>query len=359
MCKSFVIIDCSYPINNRNEKIKDSIKKEFPESPVYVITWDRENQHDKFPDDYFVYKRPAKLGSAVEKLKGMRGYKQFIHDSLNKLNPSVIIASHWSDLILTAEFKRPGQILIYENLDIPTGSWPIRKVSAYLEGRALKKTDMIIHASRFFKELYNPKIKQFILENKPTFKATTQAKTLHSPLRIAYIGSVRYKEILANLVDAVKGNNNVELYIHGGGEDLQSLKEYADGISNIFFTGRYDYSQIIPLYQNADLIWAAYPNKDFNVVYAISNKFHETINLGVPGIFSQNTKLGEYVEEHCLGFTVDPYSVESIKSLILQNIENKEQYDCITQSMAAYRTTQTSWDEDIKEISDYIRKTCQ
>lgn len=359
MCKSFVIIDCSYPINNRNEKIKESIKKEFRGSPVYIITWDRENQHNDFPNDYFVYKQPAKLGNAVEKLKGMRGYKRFIQETLDKLNPTIIIASHWSNLILTAKLKKPGQILIYENLDIPTGSWPVRKLSTYLEKRALKNTDLIIHASRFFKGLYKPEIAQLILENKPTFEATPKVKSGQSNFRIAYIGAVRYKEILINLIDAVKDISNVELFIHGSGEDLQALKEHAEGIHNICFTGRYDYSQIIPLYQNADLIWAAYPNKDFDVIYAISNKFHETVNLGIPGIFSQKTKLGDYVEEHRLGFTVNPYSVEAIKSLINHNIEDKQQYNDIISSMASYRLTQSTWDDNFKEIVDYINKTCQ
>lgn len=354
MPNTFVLIDCSYPINTRNQKIIESIHKEFKDSHIYVITWDRENDCVEIPNNYFVYKRQARLGNAVEKLKGMKGFKKFIGSILNKLNPSVIIASHWSNLILTANFKKTNQKLIYENLDIPTGSWPIRFVSSFLEKIALKKTDLIIHASRFFQPLYSPSIQQIVLENKPTFEPNYRGQTSNKKLTIAYIGSVRYKEILTNLIDAIKDNENVILYIHGSGEDYKVLKDYAFSYKNIIFTGRYSYDKIVSLYHGADLIWAAYPNKDYNVVYAISNKFHESLFVGVPGIFSSNTKLGEYVEENKLGFTVDPYSVESIKDLISLNLDNHENYNTILDSMRKYRLTQKSWDEDFKQMLNYI-----
>ena len=86
-------------------------------------------------------------------------------------------------------------------------------------------------------------------------------------------------------------------------------------IKNVFFTGKYLYENVTQLYHNSDVVWAAYPNKDFNVVYAISNKFHESLYVGIPCIYSDQTKLAELVKEKNIGFVVNPYDISSIKNL--------------------------------------------
>lgn len=65
--------------------------------------------------------------------------QKYIKDTLNEIHPDIIIASHWSNLILVSGIKKRGQKLIYENLDIPTGGILIRKISQFLEKWALKK----------------------------------------------------------------------------------------------------------------------------------------------------------------------------------------------------------------------------
>ena len=77
--------------------------------------------------------------------------------------------------------------------------------------------------------------------------------------------------------------------------------------SNIYFHGRYNYENISEIYSTVDLIWAVYPNKDFNVKYAISNKFFESILYEKPCFFSIQTDLGDLVEKYEIGFTIDPY----------------------------------------------------
>lgn len=52
--------------------------------------------------------------------------------------------------------------------------------------------------------LYPKRIPQIILENKPAFAPNFSHKKPQHPLRISFIGRIRYKEILINLVDALK-----------------------------------------------------------------------------------------------------------------------------------------------------------
>jgi glycosyltransferase involved in cell wall biosynthesis len=318
-----------------------------------VITWNRELCELPLKQGYY-YNYKAPLADPIAKIRGMFGYRKFIHDCLRQINPDVIIASHWSNLVLVADYKKDNQVLVYENLDVPTGNKFIRCISRIWEFRALKKVDLIIFASRFFKELYPKNHRCIVLENKPAFTAKCKRDLPQCPLKISFIGSVRYKEILSNLVQAVKDDSRVELYFYGDGEDLPYMKTLCEGSKNIFFSGRYDYDMVEQLYHQSHVVWAAYPNKDYNVVYAISNKFHESLYLGVPCIYSNNTRLADYVQEHNIGLIVDPYNVSAIKCMIDEICEGEINLNKIVMSINEYKNNETSWDEDFRSLINYF-----
>lgn len=355
MKKTIAIIDCSIPINSRNQKIIDSIKKHFPEHDIHIITWNRENISLTEKGKYFhAFNRLAPYADVKAKLIGMFGFKKYIRQVLRKISADVIIASHWSNLILCVGQKHQGQILIYENLDVPTGGLITRKISQALEGLALSKVDVIVHASRFFKQLYPTTIPQIILENKPAFPSCFQKEGIHKPLIISFIGSVRYKEILTKLVEAVKNDKRFQLYIHGSGEDLNFMQEYCKNIDNICFTGKYQYKDVVSLYHQSDVVWAAYPNKDFNVVYAISNKFHESLFVGVPCIYSNQTELSNLVREKKIGFVVNPYDISDIKRLFTSIYDGSIEMNSVKENMLAFQKAETTWDEDFMKLKKYL-----
>ena len=101
-----------------------------------------------------------------------------------------------------------------------------------------------------------------------------------------------------------------ELHFYGNGPDEKKLEKYIQKkeYTNIYFYGRYNYENISEIYNSIDLIWAVYPNKDFNVKYAISNKFFESLLYEKPCFFSEKTDLGGLVEKNKIGFTIDPYN---------------------------------------------------
>ena len=41
MTRKIALIDCSIPINTRNQKIINSIKNYYPECEIHIITWNR------------------------------------------------------------------------------------------------------------------------------------------------------------------------------------------------------------------------------------------------------------------------------------------------------------------------------
>ena len=353
--KTYVLLDTSYPINNRNQKIIDSLKKWDSSIIVNVITWDREHKCENPPSNYYLYDKIAKYGNHLQKFLRLKGYKDFIKRKLNQLKPDVIIASHWDTLILVPQLDRKSQKLIYENLDIPTGSFFIRNLIKCFEWRALKNVDLILHASRFYVDLYSQKVPQIILENKPNFVNLDMPNYKpNRSIRVSYIGTIRYFEVLINLIDAIRDNTNLELTFFGSGPDYDKCVSYAKNMSNVKFYGAYSYGDIKKFYSQTDILWAAYPNKDFNVKYAISNKFHESLCLAIPCIYSDKTCLGEYVSRNKIGLIVNPYSVESIKNLF-QFISEKNLYD-IHENLLKYKLGVSSWEADFKQLELFLSK---
>ncbi len=354
-----LLIDDCYPINTRNRKILTSLAEHYGEQAEFsVITWDRNNDYQQALPGYHVYSKVSAYGNKTRKLLNLWGYRKFCHDTIRRLNPDVVIASHWNNLLMVPRLDRSRQMLIYEDLDVPTEAYIFRKASSILEHWKMRQADLTIHASRFFTELYSPKHRQIVLENKPIVhvEPSTQPYTLHNPIRIAFIGLLRYREILALLIDAVRDDSRFELFFHGDGHARQYLEDYAGNAQNIHFTGRYDFEDVGRLYQQTDIVWAAYPNKDFNVKYAISNKFHESLVYGIPTVYANNTRLGDFVSHEGIGMTVDPYSTDNINAFLEHIASNTLELDQIAQNIHSFFLQQTTWNEDFVKITEEIDK---
>lgn len=348
------LIDASFPINTRNQKYIDSLRKNYPDADIKVIAWKRDDIERSIPEYHDVYYSKAAYGNLVIKLLKLKGFYNFIVERLKQFQPDVIIASHWEALLMAPANLKSRPLIIYENLDVPTGPYPIRKLTEILEKRKLRKTNLIVHASRFFKELYPLDIPQIVLENKSQFNFEITENCIHEPLVFSYIGTVRYRDIFKNFLTACNCFNNIEVKVFGSGQDLNYLKEFAANMKNVSFYGAYNFSQIPSLYESSDVVWAAYPNKDFNVVYAISNKFHESLSCGKPCIYADNTKLGDYVRQHGIGYTVDPYSVDDIKKVISHIIDNKDELAEYKRTITKHKADENSWDDDFMQIVDFI-----
>lgn len=363
----FLVIDSAYPINTRNVKIADSINDYFGDCvKISFCAWNRENKMISSPDNYYLYKKYSPGGRLFRKFLNLFGYLFYLKKCNEQINPDVIIASHWDMLLLSSFLKKKSQILVYDNLDIPTAtSGSLLVILKAVERFALRNTNLIIFASRFYEFLYKKeKCNHVILENKPIFKAlniTKGKRICTDKICLSYIGGIRYLEILKNLVSAVKSVSNIVLYFHGEGHDLEALRKYCEGSNNIYFTGRYEYDKIETFYQNSDIVWAAYPNKDYNVKYAISNKFHESLYYNVPCVFSEKTYLGDLVANKEIGFIVNPYSVEEIRELLSRILENREKLSSVKHKMIEYiKEEEMDWDcqfyDFIHELNKLIRR---
>lgn len=353
-----LLIDECYPLNTRNTKILKSLSEYMDQAVIHVLTWDRQGDFVEGEQGwtYHIFKQSATYGNKWQKLTGLVGYRKFCHSTIKELQPDVIIASHWNNLLMLPEIDYHRQMVIYENLDAPTGPWLGRKVLNLIERFYMRRIALTVHASRFYTDIYSKRYPQLVVENKTTISTSQANYNPNKPLRIVYLGNIRYIDILKRLADAVRGHDQLQLIFHGGGPDYQTLLKYTEGVKNITCTGPYSYNEIENFYHNADVIWAAYPNHDFNVRYAISNKFHESIAFGVPAIFAENTKLASFVTGKKIGCEVDPYDVNSIESLLLHLAESTDSLMEMHRNLILQQEEETSWEQDFRCLVEYIQK---
>lgn len=356
--KKICLIDSTYPINTRTNKIYNSLVNDFGRKNVSIIAWNRDGRENKNTENYYIFEKKAGYGNKLQKLMGLFSFKTFINKVLNENNFDIVIASHWETLLLASELKRKDSKLIYENLDIPTSSnIHILKLLQKIEKKALKKTDAIVFASRFFVPLYDFFTKdKILLENKPDKQLFLYEAKEHDSFNIVFLGVIRYLDILKNLIDSVSEIKGIKLIIWGDGPDYENLKNYAKGKESVFIQGRYENSQLANIYSEADLVWAVYPNDDYNVKYAISNKFHESINIGKPCIYAEKTELGNFVSSNRIGFVVNPYSVDDITELFDKLKVNLKLIEEAANNLKILKKKESSWNDDFNELRVFISK---
>ncbi len=318
--KRVLVIDSTYPVNTRTRKIAESLGQY---SSVTVCAWNRGDPCPVGSNDR-VLAQPIGYGKKWRKLLALYGFYRHVERIVEEFRPDMVVASHWECMFIAARLKQKHTFrLVYDCLDVPTAASPrILKLLWLLERHFFRYVDIGLFASRFFPQLYPATAgEKIVLENLPPESLRDEPLPLQRTGRsvVSWIGVVRYFDTLKHLVDACALLPEVELHVFGDGQDLQRLKDYCSG-KVVVFHGRYRPENLPSIYAFSDLVWAAYPSSDFNVRYAISNKYHECLKFGVPGLFSRSTMLGEMVDNAGTGVSVDEGDIADISAAIRRGL---------------------------------------
>lgn len=360
MSKNFLVVDASYPINTRTQRFVDSLIEAFGEDNVHVVGWNRDNSQIKHPE-YFIFSKEAPYGNRFDKIKGIWRFRKYLKKIVDQLKPDYVVASHWDCLYIAAGVIGHETKLIYENLDIPTGNKAVRVLEKFLESRALRKTSIMTLASRFYQGEYSSyKGRIFVVENKMPQNSQLSFSlkdTGFDHLNISYIGGIRYAEILKNVIEAVQDLDNVTFHIYGGGHQFKEVEEYSKCKKNVVLHGPYNYSEIGRIYEQTNIVWAVYPSSDHNVMYAISNKYHECLHYGIPGLFAQGTCLSDLVDTNRAGFPINCYSVSDIRSTIKRLADNPDLIREASANLGKMREVETdNWEDEVRPFIDFLRE---
>lgn len=333
--KKVLIIDTTWPINSRTERFKNSLKKKFD---VIVCAWNRGKKNDVNIENTYILESNIGYGNQLKKLFKLPVFVWYACCVYRKTKPHVIFASHWDSLICAVIIKilcNWKLKIIYDCLDLPTFSNVfIRNLLVWVERVNLNFVSLTIFASRYFQSLYSNKLESYVFENYPSINSLGTAismpnwmegydeELLKKNKNIAWIGVVRYFDIIENILFAIK-DTDICFFVFGDGPDLNKVKKAVSDNelnSQVFFFGRYSSSDIRYIYELSGLVWAAYPTHDFNAIYAISNKYFECSFFEKKIILSKKTKMANNLIGHPSIIQVDEYSSLDIREKILSNI---------------------------------------
>lgn len=337
--KNILCITNSYPVHPRLRKIASL----FKEHNIQFFAWNRDDRNLDLTDSrVHVYSSNNGYGTAFKMVIGVPGFIQEVLKYLKNNDIDIIIIRHWSTCFILMPFLLKKYKIIYDVSDMPD-SENSKMVLIYklLEKYVIKKSDIIILSSNYYMKFYEKyRSKTYILENKvdPQICETLIIPIRDKKLTIAFIGMIRYYDMLINLVKSSK-NLPVEIHFYGKGIDSDRLIDYCkeNNYKNVYIHGAYDYKEIPNLYCSADLIYTVYPAENENVQYSIPNKFYESLAFEKPLIASKSTALGELVEKNNLGFTVDGHSVEDLKNIFTYVMENPSVIQSLKKQMQLYK----------------------
>ncbi len=234
---------------------------------------------------------------------------KYIKNNLKK--GGILIPGSYDLLVHTYLIKLTSFFFIFYQVrdlhSLQFGSGILCSIIRSIEKLMLKKVDKILVSSpgfidHYFKKIYNGN--NVLIENIPSREVWKNFKITKSNLftiRIGFIGIIRYKESLFQLIEAVEELNNqgysFEVLFAGGG-DTTDLKQKIKQKESFIFQGAYEYAKdIIELYDKIDLIYSVYDGNDFNCKVAMPNKFYESIITKKPILVASNTFLASKVEE--------------------------------------------------------------
>lgn len=306
--KKILIIDTSYPINNRTIKFCSTLSQKFEAD---VLTWDRTGRVKAAPLNYHIFKKKSEVGRRVKKLIFFPGFIWFGIKVFIKLKPNLLFVSHWDSLVLGCLMKmiRPQVKLVYDCLDMPSSSNSIlRSVLRWVESRCLHLVDLTIFASRYFKECYPNHLPSIVFENYPCrshvhrnklkpkwWPIAEEIKGNKRNYVVSWVGVVRYTSVLKVMLEAFR-DLDLKLFVFGDGPSLEAAKVLAQRLEiqdKVHFWGRFSQDELPYIYSVSDFVWAAYPTDNFNAVYAVSNKYFECSLFDKIPIISLGTRMAE------------------------------------------------------------------
>ena len=282
-----------------------------------VIYWDRASHNKDLKyiegtkkNKYHIYSLKSKeLRHPALKIIDFYRFSRFVKYIINEMKyEKLILLTTMSGIIITSELKNK-----YKNkyiFDYRDASFEYFRPFKRKLGEIIENSYFTCISSEGFLEILPQSHKYIMTHNIPNNPKVMQYKqTFNDKIAIGYIGGIRESKYMKKLIDLFKGDNRFEFVIHGGGENLEELIEYAKESINIIFTGPYVETEKAHLVKNLDLICYNYPESYVNN-YATANKFYDSLIYKKPLIGNIKTYSGMLIQKSGVGVSLDFDDVE-------------------------------------------------
>lgn len=269
-------------------------------------------------------------------------YYSYCRKQLRSINPDVIYLSGLDNLMIAAFSVGKRTKICYEVADLRecytnehANIFSRESIIDYfinkMEGRYARRVSLLVVTSIKFYEVYYSKLfpRDKVLEvpNMPNLQAfDNYTPKQGGDFAIGFVGLIRYLEQMKMLVDGA-GKAGIKVIFSGASlEGGKIFAEYCKGKPWVSFTGRYDLMKdIAGIYHNLDCVYSVYDASNLNVRIALPNKLYEAVMAEVPIIVSNNTYLGELVNEWGTGVSIDYNDINQLVSE-LNKLKKKDDY---------------------------------
>ncbi len=313
---------------------------------LHVICWDKGRNMLQQPqaDGYDLH--VIRIEAGTDPIRRMIPYSKFAKEAkkmLGSIKPDLIDVQGLDMLKLANSYKKTANkkvSIIYEVADlhrliVDSQTNPVRKLARkYLirEDRQLESSyEKLIITSMAFNQQYFKNFvdqsKVFYMPNVPDLSAFRDyIRKTDGPFTVGFIGSVRYKQQMRNLIEASQ-LGSFHVLIAGYEEEPSEIEPMCLGKSNIEWIGPFDFiREVAGLYGRCDAIYSVYDADMTNVRVALPNKLYESVYCRLPIIVAKGTYLEQIVQEWGVGIGVDHHSVDDLVKTVNEIKGNQQFY---------------------------------
>lgn len=324
---------------------------------VHLICWDRGDSMLQTPVDNDFKSHVIQVKAGGNPLKRLIPYQKFskqANNLLNQIQPDLVHVQGLDMLKIACAYKkrsRKSVRIIYEVADLhrllvdQQTSPPAKLAQKYLrftERKLEKQYDLLVLTSMKYYDVYFnayvSKDKVLYMPNVPDLSAfSSYQKKVGGEFTVGYLGAVRYKQQMINLIKASERTG--EHVLIAGYEDQPNIIEpICLGKDNIEWVGRFDFKkQAAELYGKCDVMYSVYDADMHNVRVALPNKLYEAVYCEMPLIVARNTYLAQVVEEWGVGVAVDHKSVDELAETLKELRDNRNLREQIAENCRKHK----------------------
>ena len=176
----------------------------------------------------------------------------------------------------------------------------------------------------------------------------TSIRKENEPIRIGFVGYVRFIERNKQLLDVFANDDRFELHYYGAKADI--LKEYAESknIKNTKFHDSFPVEDTKKYLEKIDIINNLYGNETLNLQKAISIKFFHALYAKIPILVCDNTYVGSEAQKVGIGFEVNTIDEEMKEKLF--EWYRKLDFNNISVKCEEYLSNTNMENEDFREL---------
>lgn len=325
---------------------------------LHVICWDKGNNLQEKPieDGFSLHVISRKAGP--DPVKRIIPYVMFARDALRllkEIQPEILDVQSLDMLRIADSYQRESKQkvhIIYEIADlhyllVDEQKNPIKQVvQKYLrwEDRRLAGCYewLLLTSMKYYEAYFRefvPLEKIFYMPNVPDLAVFHEyhKKDTNGEFTVGYIGSVRYKKQMRNLIEAAR-QCGIHLMVAGFECEPIEIEPLCKDDPNIEWIGRFDFNaRAAELYGRCDVMYSVYDADMRNVRVALPNKLYESTYCEIPLIVAKNTYLAQVVEDWGVGVAVDHKSVEELAGVLQDLRDHPEMRDKISLNCRKHR----------------------